>query len=190
MNINAKVFVGVVLTTVFVSCTKNEDRVVAISDVVTPSVVDPGTKSKLTAITNRRNQQLANDTLQNDSMSVGCYRWDSEYYASTKVTNEANGSLYDMNIIITLKEDETDKYSGGMVLYVDDENFVEAYVEGEAEGNHITLYYVEDEENTTGDIFKDHDKLVLFELSEGEYSASWYKAMHRFVNETTVISIR
>lgn len=190
MSINAKVFTGVVLTTAFVSCTKNEDRVVAISDVVTPTVVDPGTKSKLTAITNRRNQQLANDSLQNDSVSVGCYRWDNEYYASTKVTNEANGVQYDMNVIITLKEDETDKYSGGMVLYVDEENFVEAYVEGEAEGNHITLYYVEDEENTTGDIFKDHDKLVLFELSEGEYSASWYKSMHRFVNETTVISIR
>ncbi len=191
MKLNYTVIIGsALITMLFSSCAKNEDRVVVLNDVVTPNVVDPGAKSKLTAITNRRMKEQENDSIQNDSSALDCYRWDSEYYASTKVVNDADNSVYDMNILITLSEGKDNLYTGGMVLYVDEENFVEAYVEGKADGNHITLYYVEDEENTTGDLFKEHDKLVLFELSNGEYAANWYKPMHRFVNESTVISIR
>lgn len=191
-RLKLKVALGSALFMSLASCTKNEDKIAVFNETITPNVVDAGAPSKLTAITRQRNRELAQDTTSVDSTEmIGCYRWDSEYYATTRVRNDVDNSEYDMNVMITLQPTNDDRiYTGGILLYVDEENFVEAYVEGQAEGNHITIFYVEDEENTTGDLFSEHDKLALFELSEGEYSASWYKPMHRFVNETTVISIR
>lgn len=176
------------------SCAKQEEKVVVLTDVPTPHVSNPHVNTNVTHIVKRTLRENAvADTLAADSTdfsSIDCYRWDGEIHGITKIVNKDDNSTYDLNILITLLPSATEKYEGGMVLYIDEENYIEAVVKGEAEGNHIIIYYVEDPSNTTGDLFENGDKLVYYEILEGEYSANWYKPMHRFVNETTVISIR
>lgn len=176
------------------SCAKQEEKAVVITDVPTPDVTLPQVDTRMTHIVKRSlAQQEEADTLATDSTdfaSVDCYLWEGEIHASTRVMNEVDNSVYDLNVLITLLPSATEHYEGGLVLYTDEENFIEAVIRGEAEGNHITIYYVEDSSNTTEDLFKDGDKLVTCEILDGEYSANWYKPMHRFVNETTVISIQ
>lgn len=188
--ISISVLPFVALAVLCTSCTKHEDRVIVLTETVSPSVGDMGENSKLISVVRRQQQAQANDTLSTDSANVECYQWEGEYQACTKVENDVDHSFYEVNILINLLNSSNQIYEGGMVLYIDEENFVEAVIRGVSEGNHITLYYVDTEENTTGDLFHDGDKLVQFELFEGEYAANWYKAMHRFVNETTVISIQ
>lgn len=177
------------------SCAKQEEKAVVITDVPTPNVSLPQVESRMTHIVKRTlaQQQEETDTLAMDSTDfadIDCYLWEGEIHATTRVMNEVDNSVYDLNVLITLLPSATDHYDGGLVLYTDEENFIEAVIRGEAEGNHITIYYVEDSTNTTEDLFKDGDKLVTCEILDGEYSANWYKPMHRFVNETTVISIQ
>ncbi len=176
------------------SCGGKENAPVFFSSHVTPNVVDAKQNTELKKVTARYQQTSEIDTLATDSMPdslVDCYRWGHEYNASTKMINEEDGMPFDLNILITLQETrKEDEYEGGMVLYVDEENFVEATVVGLAEGNHINIYYKEDRENTTGTLFKHNDKLVMFEIADGEIAASWFSPMHDFVDESTVISIR
>lgn len=180
------------------SCTKTDDKVVVITD--TPSSPDMNdinihgkvNKAALKGMQDANDSENG-DSLDNDSTDfslVDCYRWDGEIHGKTQVVNDADGSEYDMNILITLLPSSSNIYEGGLVLYIDDDNFVEAVVRGEAEGNHITIFYVQDRANTTGDLFNDGDKLCFYEVHNGEYSANWYKPMHRFVNESTTITFK
>lgn len=184
---------GVALIVSLASCTKQADQVTILTGSPTPTSSDIDNNTQLTKVVKKQQAKEQVDSLALDSAAnsaIDCYRWDGEIQASSQVLNEADNTVYDLNILITLYNVMGTHYEGGMVLYVNEDDFVEAVVRGESEGNHITLFYVEDEANTTGDIFKDGDKLVMYELQNGEYSASWYKAMHRFVNETTVISMK
>lgn len=190
-GINTRNVAGSALIFLALSCTKQSDKVNIITGSPTPATVEMDGQSQLTSIV-KRNQGSEADTLSSDSLLVNieCYRWDGEFHASTQVVNEEDNSVYDLNILITLYNTTNNDYEGGLVLYIDEENFVEAVVRGKAEGNRITIYYVESEENSTENLFKDGDKLVQYELVNGEFSASWYKSMHRFVNEHTVISMK
>lgn len=188
-----------------VSCANKDDKVIVIGDITASNISEtevPKTlsvaKKKKANIDTLSIDSLALDSMAYDSLlhqdlefgkNIACYNWGGEYIASSQIKSDIDNSEYEINILITLLNSPSSDYIGGLVLYVDEENFVEAVIKGKAEGNHITLYYEEDNQNTTGDLFKDGDKLVTFELSSGEYVASWYKAMHRFVNESTVISI-
>ena len=174
------------------SCANKEQSIPIFSDNGSLQINNPNTKSKLNAIAKKHLEELAADSLANDSINNSiseCYRWDREFQAVTKMTNE-DGSEFEMNIIIDLDLVEDDQYAGSLVLYIDDDNYVEAAISGKAEGNHINIYYVENKENTTRDLFKDKDKLVKFELADGEYSASWYESMANFVDDNTILSIR
>lgn len=178
---------------VIYSCGNKENTPAVFSSYITPNVVDAKKNTELKKITTQYQQKNATDSIDTDSISepIDCYRWNHEYNASTKMINEEDGTPFDLNILITLQETRnSDEYEGGMVLYVDEENFVEAAVVGLAEGNHIIVYYKEDRENTTGTLFKHNDKLVMFEVTTGEILASWYTPMHDFVDESTVISIK
>lgn len=198
-KLRLKVAAGsIVLFMALTSCTKTDDKVVVITDTPTsPDMTDINIHGKVNraAMKGMRDANGAEigDSLDNDSTDfslVDCYRWDGEIHGKTLVVNEADGSEYEMNILITLLPSSTNIYEGGLVLYIDEDNFVEAVVRGEAEGNHITIYYVQDRANTTGDLFTDGDKLCFYEVHNGEYSANWYKAMHRFVNESTTITFK
>lgn len=174
------------------SCTKKEDNVVIITGSPTPTTVDADNNNPLTSLVKKEISKAEIDSLANDSLSADydCYQWEGQLHASSKVFNEEDNTEYELNILISLYHSSGNHYEGGMVIYVDEENFIESVVRGEADGNQITIYYVENEENTTGSIFKNDDKLVNYVLSGGEYAANWYRPMHRFVNETTVISLK
>lgn len=174
------------------SCSNKENAPAVFSSYMSPNVVDGNTHSELAKVTKKMKVIEEADTLVTDSVAaIDCYRWNQEYLACTNMLNEEDGETFSLNIQITLQESpKTGEYNGGLLLYVDEENFVEAAVVGLAEGNHITVYYQEDRENTTGTLFKHNDKLVKFEILEGEITASWYAPMHNFVDESTVISIR
>lgn len=189
-----KVTSSALLIMTLASCAKQEEKAVVITDIPTPNVNYPHIDSHMThAVKQSMKQEELADTLTEDTTTfsnVDCYLWDGEIHASTKVMNEVDNSVYDLHVLITLLPSATNHYEGGLILYTDEENFIEAVVRGEAEGNHVTIYYIEDSSNTTEDLFKDGEKLVCCEILDGEYSANWYKPMHRFVNETTVISIQ
>lgn len=189
-----KVTSSALLIMTLASCAKQEEKAVVITDIPTPNVNYPHVDSHMThAVKQSMKQEELADTLTEDTTTfsnVDCYLWDGEIHASTKVMNEVDNSVYDLHVLITLLPSATNHYEGGLILYTDEENFIEAVIRGEAEGNHVTIYYIEDPSNTTEDLFKDGEKLVCCEILDGEYSANWYKPMHRFVNETTVISIQ
>lgn len=174
---------------IFTSCTNKETTVNILTDNSSPEVVDANVQVNLRAIARKGNTTENVDSLSQDSTTLfDCYRWNRNFKGTTEMIDE-EGEPFELNISITLQDSSTDDYTGGIVICVDEENFVEATVRGHAEGNHIIIYYVENVENTTGDLFKDGDKLVLFELADGEYQASWYSPMHRFVDESTVTVI-
>lgn len=171
------------------SCTKKENNVGVFSETARLRTGDNTKHTELRHVVNRHLRKSEVDTLAVDSTQlIACYEWDHEYQAKTRITEET-GEEYELRIFITLLEPVGNDYEGGLVLYIDEENFVEATVRGHAEGNHITVYYVESEQNTTEDIFRDGDTLVDFALENGEYTASWHKPMHPFVNNYTTISI-
>ena len=189
-----KVTSSALLIMTLASCAKQEEKAVVITDIPTPNVNYPHVDSHMThAVKQSMKQEELADTLTEDTTTfsnVDCYLWDGDIHASTPVMTEVDHSVYDLHVLITLLPSATNHYEGGLILYTDEENFIEAVIRGEAEGNHVTIYYIEDPSNTTEDLFKDGEKLVCCEILDGEYSANWYKPMHRFVNETTVISIQ
>ncbi|MBQ0049602.1 MAG: hypothetical protein KBT12_05130 [Bacteroidales bacterium] len=172
------------------ACTKKENEVKVFSETARLRTGDNTKHTELKGVVNRHLRQEANDSLATDSAAIpiACYEWDHEYQAKTKIEEE-NGDEYELRVYITLLEPRGNEYEGGLVLYIDEENFVEATIRGHAEGNHISIFYVESEQNTTDDIFKDGDKLVDFALENGEYTASWHTPMHPFVNNFTTIAI-
>lgn len=172
------------------SCTKKENEVTVFSETARLRTADNTKHTELKRVVNRHLQKNDSDSLAVDSVAeaLACYEWDHEYQAKTKIEEE-NGEEYELRVYITLLEPRGNEYEGGLVLYIDEENFVEATIRGHAEGNHISIFYVESEQNTTDDIFKDGDKLVDFALENGEYTASWHKPMHAFVNNYTTIAI-
>lgn len=127
---------------------------------------------------------IAHDTI----IATQCYRWDREFRASTQALDE-DGKPFEYNIFINLQPSISDLYQGEMTLCADNYEILTVLVEGHAEGNHITMYYVE-ELDTETNVFAPNDKLVKVELVDGNYEASWYRPMHNFVDGNTIFSIR
>lgn len=176
---------------VMISCSGKEESASFFSRDVSIGVVDAPAKKALTKAARRAHIDNQNDSIPSDSIVNvldACYRWDREFTASTPLKDN-DGNPVELHMLITLNEPRGNHYFGGIVLYVDESTFVEAELEGIAEGNHITIYYIESDANTTGDLFSDHEKLVTFTIENGEYTASWYAPMHQFVNESTIIAI-
>lgn len=190
-GVTTKVLSLLALVLFLTACSGKEETATIFSKSAQIGVVDaPAPKALSKAVRRARINETA-DSLLNDSTQLqmdACYRWDREFSATTQL-NDNDGNPVELHLLITLGEPRGNHYMGGIVLYVDETTFVEAELEGVAEGNHITIYYVESENNTTGDLFDDHEKLVTFTIEQGEYTASWYKTMHQFINETTVIAI-
>lgn len=190
-GITTKVLSTICLIIVLVSCSGKEDNATFFSRDVSIGIVDAPSNRALSKAAKRAHIDDTLDSITSDSLvSVldACYRWDREFSASTPL-NDNDGNPVELHLLITLAEPHGNHYLGGMVLFVDESNFVEAELEGIAEGNHITIYYLESDANTTGDLFKNHEKLVTFSIEDGEYTASWYAPMHQFVNESTIIAI-
>lgn len=176
---------------VLASCSGKEESSTYFSRDASINVVDAPAKKALTKAARRAHIDEVADSIPADSLASSpdaCYRWDREFTASTPL-NDNDGNPVELHMLITLNEPQGNHYFGGIVLFVDESTFVEAELEGIAEGNHITIYYVESDANTTGELFKDREKLVTFTIEDGEYTASWYAPMHQFVNESTVIAI-
>lgn len=190
---NIHSFIAAIATLIIIcSCSAKESDVTAGGDQdVVPSIVDASNNASLKYAVNGQygfGGQYANSIdstglqTETDSMLIGCYKWDHKYKTKTRIVPEDGSDPYYIQITIVLQEDEeVNKYYGLMELYITEEQCAQVFVKGESCGNHVDVYYVEDPEDVSDKLFRDKDKLVRFELSEGMYEASWFTPMRNYI---------
>jgi len=129
------------------------------------------------------------DSIVLDVDSIDCYSWANTYLATTAVEDE-EGDQFELYTSITLKALEKSDYTGTIGIYLSgcEEQEIRGTVTAKAKGNSVTVYF---DQNIDGmeELFKKGDKIVQFEISYGEYVASWYSCMNDFVDEYTVLSL-
>lgn len=130
------------------------------------------------------------DSTEVEGTGLDCYVWTNTYLATTVVEDE-EGDKFDLTIAITLKEDEQNEYSGTIHMYLSgcEDQMFKGTVKAKAQKNYVTVFF---DENVDGmeEMFKKNDKLVQFEISYGEYVASWFAPMNDYVDEYTVLSLQ
>lgn len=119
-----------------------------------------------------------------------CYVWSNTYLATTIVEDE-EGDQFELYVAISLNDYEKNDYTGTIHIYLSgcEEQMYKGKVTAKAQHNFVTVYF---DENVDGmeEMFKKGDKLVKFEISYGEYIASWFAPMNDFVDEYTVLSLQ
>jgi len=187
----------IILLLILVSCQAKTDQVedtqlsvntVNISDAqVTESVSTP--KASLKKIVTNSNKEES-DSVSVDSLSLGCYEWANTYLATTAVEDE-EGDLFELYTAITLEDYDVNEYKGKIHIYLSgcEEEMFQGTVTALAEHNYVTVFF---DQNVDGmeQMFKKGDKLVKFEISYGEYVASWFAPMNDYVDEYTVLSLQ
>lgn len=140
--------------------------------------------------------RLANDTAKEDPDSLAveeseieCYVWANTYKATTIVETE-EGDQFELHIDITLKDFDFDDYVGTINMYLSgcEDQMFRGTIKAKAQRNYVTVFFNENVEGME-DLFKKGDKLVQFEISYGEYIASWFAPMFDYVDEYTVLSL-
>lgn len=188
------IFYSLLLVVFLASCQAKSEQVDdAQSGMTAPSLndVQPGDASpnaSLKRVVN--NLEEANDSTKTDSLTIGCYDWANTYLATTMVEDE-EGDQFELYTAITLKDEEKGEYIGTIQIYLSgcEEQKFEGSVKAKAERNYVTVFFDEDIDGME-DMFKKGDKLVRFEISYGEYVASWYQAMNDYVDEYTILSLQ
>ena len=188
------IFYSLLLVVFLASCQAKSEQVDdAQSGMTAPSLndVQPGDASpnaSLKRVVN--NLEEANDSTETDSLTIGCYDWANTYLATTMVEDEESDQ-FELYTAITLKDEEKGEYIGTIQIYLSgcEEQKFEGSVKAKAERNYVTVFFDEDIDGME-DMFKKGDKLVRFEISYGEYVASWYQAMNDYVDEYTILSLQ
>lgn len=163
------------------------------SGAATTSVVDVLHHARASKTSPKRviskNDSVAVDSTDLDIANLECYVWANTYVATTLVEDD-NGEQFELKTEISLKDNELNLYDGSIRIYLsgsEDEAF-RGTVTAVAQKNYITVYF---DENVDGmeDMFKKGEKLVKFEISYGEYIASWFTPMNDYVDEYSVLSL-
>lgn len=188
------IFYSLLLVVFLASCQAKSEQVDdAQSGLTAPSLNDvqsgdASPNASLKRVVN--NLEEANDSTETDSLAIGCYDWANTYLATTMVEDE-EGDQFELYTAITLKDEEKGEYIGTIQIYLsgcEDQKF-QGSVKAVAERNYVTVFFDEDIDGME-DMFKKGDKLVRFEISYGEYVASWYQAMNDYVDEYTILSLQ
>lgn len=131
-----------------------------------------------------------NDSTEVDDDRVECYMWANTYIA-TSIVEDEEGDQFELNVVISLKDQEYDRYTGTISIYLEgsENQMLQGTVSAVAQRNYVTVVF-EDDIDGMEELFKKGEKLVKFEISYGEYVASWYSAMNDFVDEHTVLSLQ
>jgi|GEM_PF-7128451 len=130
------------------------------------------------------------DTIVANVDSIDCYSWANTYLATTAVEDE-EGDQFELYTSITLKEVENSLYEGTISIFLSgcEEQQIRGTVTAKAQRNYVTVCF---DQNIDGmeELFKKGEKIVQFEITYGEYVASWYSCMNDFVDEYTVLSLQ